>query len=506
VKVTDETVEFIKRWEGFAPKSYWDYHQWSVGYGSVSYEGETVTEDVATGRLRSHLRSYATSLAGQLTRDPTPEQSTALLSASYNLGLRGTQNVVELFNSGDIEGAAHLLRRMDHAGGKRLDALTRRREAEARLLEVVAMRGAPRTQFARVYHLLDSSSSIGEFANVARGAYEDRSTIGFSYDDAGLGDLDSRIVILHGVHKGAEEWFGQHYPGVKVVREHNPAPVPYKPSGGVTGGVLCGLHGSADSCWGHSVAVLPHIVEMIKAGRIEAYKSLSNESADSVDVLKAINPDMFFMVRMMSKMGPGSTVAQFVHDVGQDVQKWYDKGVMHYEIHNEPNLKIEGCQPNGPWYDGEGFSRFWLEVRDHFLGRMPGALFGWPGLSPGPAIDDFRYDAMQFFNQARDAVNEADFLCCHSYWQHEADIYNVGGGQSWRLYPQGGVPIFITEYSNPSKAGKIDKAQQYVKFLDTLEGVHSAYSFVADASSSFDDETWTGEMAQIVGERDGKTA
>jgi len=247
-------------------------------------------------------------------------------------------------------------------------------------------------------------------------------------------------------------------------------------------------------------------VEFIKTGRIEAYKSLSNESADSVDVLKAINPDMFFMVRMMSKVGPSSTVAQFVHDVEQDVQKWYDKGVMHYEIHNEPNLKIEGCQPNGLWYDGEGFSRFWLEVRDHFLGRMPGALFGWPGLSPGPAIDDFRYDAMQFFNQARDAVNEADFLCCHSYWQHEADIYNVAGGQSWRLYPQGGVPIFITEYSNPSKAGKIEKAQQYVKFLDTLEGVHSAYSFVADASSSFDDETWTDEMAQIVGERDGKTA
>tara|TARA_Y100000310_G_C20427091_1_gene689611 strand:- start:20 stop:754 length:735 start_codon:yes stop_codon:yes gene_type:complete len=244
-------------------------------------------------------------------------------------------------------------------------------------------------------------------------------------------------------------------------------------------------------------------VEFIKTGRIEAYKALSNESADSVDVLKAINPDMFFMVRMMSKVGPSSTVAQFVHDVEQDVQKWYDKGVMHYEIHNEPNLKIEGCQPNGPWYDGEGFSRFWLEVRDHFLGRMPGTLFGWPGLSPGPAIDDFRYDAMQFFNQARDAVNEADFLCCHSYWQHEADIYNVAGGQSWRLYPQGGVPIFITEYSNPSNADKTDKAQQYVKFLDTLEGVHSAYSFVADASSSFDDETWTGEMAQIVGERNG---
>jgi GH24 family phage-related lysozyme (muramidase) len=122
VDVSDEAVKFLKRWEGFSPKSHWDYHQWSAGYGSVSYENETITEDVAEGRLRDHLRSYAANLSQQLIRTPTPEQSVALLSAAYNLGLRGTQGVVELFNAGDIEGAAFLLRHMDHAGGKRLPA------------------------------------------------------------------------------------------------------------------------------------------------------------------------------------------------------------------------------------------------------------------------------------------------------------------------------------------------------------------------------------------------
>ncbi len=34
MSVSDEFVEFLKKEEGFAAKPYWDYSQWTVGYGT----------------------------------------------------------------------------------------------------------------------------------------------------------------------------------------------------------------------------------------------------------------------------------------------------------------------------------------------------------------------------------------------------------------------------------------------------------------------------------------
>jgi hypothetical protein len=64
-------------------------------------------------------------------------------------------------------------------------------------------------------------------------------------------------------------------------------------------------------------------------------------------------------------------------------------------------------------------------------------------------------------------------------------------------------PILITEFSNPNPSvAKAIKADQYVSYYNALKGVHSAYSFVASASSGFDAETWANsEIPHIVGER-----
>ena len=504
MKVTDETVEFIKRWEGFAPKAYWDYHQWSIGYGSPSHEGETITGDVAARRLRSHLRSYATSLAGQLTRDPTPEQSTALLSASYNLGLRGIRNVVAFFNAGDIEKAAALLLQMDHAGGEKLPALTRRREAEARLLEVLTMRGAPREQYRRVYHLLDQDASIDDFVAVAREAYEDRSTIGFSYDDAGIGDLKDRVVVLHGNHPGRiEEWFKSHYPGVAVANAHKSVPVAPKPAVTHTR-ALWGLHGSADGSWGNPA--LPPVIEMVKAAKIEAYKALSNEGAMTVGALRRINPDMFFVVRLMGKVdNERSSVLEFVEQCGYGARQWYREGVRYFEIHNEPNLEAEGMW--SAWHDGGEFKTWWMNVRASLKKDMPEALWGFPGLSPGVGIDNMRAPAVRFMAEAHEAVTAADWIGVHCYWQTEPHMWTEDGGQYYKRIDTKS-PIMITEFSNPSgDVGKAEKAKQYVKYVNSLEGVKAAFAYIASASSGFEDETWTNSaIPKIVGSRHGTEA
>ena len=39
MKVSDELLRVLKQLEGFSPYAYWDYKQYSIGYGSVCPEG-----------------------------------------------------------------------------------------------------------------------------------------------------------------------------------------------------------------------------------------------------------------------------------------------------------------------------------------------------------------------------------------------------------------------------------------------------------------------------------
>jgi len=517
LEITNETINFIKQWEGFAPTAYWDYHQWSIGYGTISYEGQTITQEAAHKALGSNLRKYAKNLEAALEIQPTPNQTTALLSASYNLGVTGIKDILRLYNKGKIRKAAKELLRYDHAGGKKLSALTRRRKAEAKLLSsrassihpmvAIMSRGQPRTQYKRTYHLLSPDSSIDDFVSVAREAYEERGTIGFSYDDAGIGDLAERVVILHGNHPpDIEDWFEEHYQGIKVVNDTIVAPKPPEPPTGQTK-ALVGLHGSADGSWGNPI--LPETTEMIKEGKIEAYKGLSNESADTVKVLKDINPDMFILIRLFAKVNKHfRRPQQFVNLIAEDALKWYKAGVRHFEVHNEPNLKIDESAEGmwDVWKDGAEFSLWFLSVVAKLRQLMPDAKFGYPGLSPGFSMAGVRYDPIRFFNESWTAVDEADFICAHCYWVTRDQIYSDDHGQWYKRYHNKNKPIMITEFSNPSpEVPKHEKGLQYVEYYASLHNVHSAYSFISTSSSGFKHETWHGsDIATLVGQRNGR--
>jgi hypothetical protein len=408
--------------------------------------------------------------------------------------------VAEYCNSGDYHKAAMELSKYCNAGGKPLPVLVRRRAAEARLLEIYTMsRGAPRVQYNRVYHLLPQEASIDDAVRVAKEAYEARETVGYSYDDAGVGDLDVRSVILHGKHpESITEWYQEHYPGVQVTNDPIPPKEPHKPDKPNTP-ALIGLHGSADGSWGNPI--LPEAQEQVKRARIEAYKSLSNESADTVDVLRNINADIFIMVRLFSKVDSESaTASEFVHKVGADARSWYQKGVRYFEVHNEPNLKVEGWL--SAWSDGQAFATWWLNVVRALEEDMPEAKWGYPGLSPGHNIEGVRYDPMRFYEESWQARKEADFICSHCYFTNHDAMSSMDGGNWYKRYDTKGKPLMITEFSNPGDEPKAIKGQQYLEYYKQLEGVHSAYSFVVSASSSFDNETWVGSpIANIIGGR-----
>jgi hypothetical protein len=104
--------------------------------------------------------------------------------------------------------------RFEGDGGARLLAL--RLVRVAREVQLVP-RSPLRTTYRRVYVLLPPTADEGWFLAAARGSFHGRYTVGFSADDAGMGDFDRRHVIAVNPHHWPEvltvNWFQQHYPG-----------------------------------------------------------------------------------------------------------------------------------------------------------------------------------------------------------------------------------------------------------------------------------------------------
>jgi hypothetical protein len=88
----------------------------------------------------------------------------------------------------------------------------------ARDVQIVAS-DAARLHYQRVYVLLPPTADLKWLQAAAKGSFDGRYTIGFSADDAGIGDLENRHVLAVNPHHWPDvltaSWFQQHYPGVQ---------------------------------------------------------------------------------------------------------------------------------------------------------------------------------------------------------------------------------------------------------------------------------------------------
>ena len=82
------------------------------------------------------------------------------------------------------------------------------------------MSGEPRVPYKRTVLVVPQVSDREQWLVVAEEAYKERQTVGFSYDDAGIGALADKTAVLYGI--GADQqslfidWYAQNYPGTKV--------------------------------------------------------------------------------------------------------------------------------------------------------------------------------------------------------------------------------------------------------------------------------------------------
>jgi murein DD-endopeptidase MepM/ murein hydrolase activator NlpD len=80
--------------------------------------------------------------------------------------------------------------------------------------------GAPREQYKRRYLVAPPDATLEEWLELAKVAYAKRTTMGGSYDDAGVGALTDKTAVLYDIlperQQEFRDWYAQHYPGTKV--------------------------------------------------------------------------------------------------------------------------------------------------------------------------------------------------------------------------------------------------------------------------------------------------
>lgn len=143
MKISNVGLSLIKGFEGKRTSAYDDgVGVWTIGFGTIKYpngvrvkKGDVCTEKQAEDYLRNDLSKFEAAI-NKLVKVPlTQNQFDALASFTYNLGETNLSNstLLKKLNKGDYQGAADQFLVWKKAGGKELNGLVRRREAERSL-------------------------------------------------------------------------------------------------------------------------------------------------------------------------------------------------------------------------------------------------------------------------------------------------------------------------------------------------------------------------------------
>lgn len=254
----------------------------------------------------------------------------------------------------------------------------------------------------------------------------------------------------------------------------------------------------------------PADYELVKAAEIECLKMMSFTVLGSFAQLFQENPSADFIVRLYDgRFGKGerhpspSEFADTFVPIMDDLAPYADK----FEIHNEPNHLhgIEGWgQEDRHAHD---FNDWFLWVHDLLKSACPWAELGFPGLA-------IPHRDLEWVEICRPAVEKADWLGVHCYWQnptasdcnHLADFWGLRFKFYHDKFPD--KPIEVTEFGNsncqsgfPVDWDKITK--EYVEFYQEMfkyPYVRSASAFIMSAPQrKWQEFCWRREDGYLKG-------
>ena len=133
-------LSLIKKFEGCELEAYkCAAGVWTIGYGSTKgvKEGDTLTEEETDSLLLHEMDEYEGYVLEAVEMPLSQHQFDAIVSWTFNLGPSNlnASTMLKVLNKGDYEDVPAQIKRWNKAGGKVLEGLVRRREAEALLFE-----------------------------------------------------------------------------------------------------------------------------------------------------------------------------------------------------------------------------------------------------------------------------------------------------------------------------------------------------------------------------------
>ena len=175
MSASEECIDFIKNIEGFHAIPYWDYSQWTVGFGNICPDGdllrymeEGIPVEEAEALLRKNLDYFNRELNKFLVRNRltlNQQQYDALFSLTFNIGTTWMYNanhsVVQALVNG-LEGNEFIYHMglRSNAGGQFLLGLLKRRLMEADLYLNGRYNTAMPADYAIIYY--DSGAGVCE--------------------------------------------------------------------------------------------------------------------------------------------------------------------------------------------------------------------------------------------------------------------------------------------------------------------------------------------------------
>ena len=138
--ISEEGKNLIKKFEGCELEAYkCAAGVWTIGYGHIktAVEGMKIDQATANELFDEEMGEYETYVNTAVTVPLSQNQFDAIVSWVFNLGNGNLKasTMLKVINSGDHAGVPAQIKRWNKAGGKVLDGLVRRREAEALLYQ-----------------------------------------------------------------------------------------------------------------------------------------------------------------------------------------------------------------------------------------------------------------------------------------------------------------------------------------------------------------------------------
>ena len=139
MQLSDKGIELIKTFEGFSAIPYNDVvGRPTIGFGHLILPGEvfgSIGSMEATSLLRKDCSKAVSCVNNNVKVQLNQNQFDALVSFTYNLGCGNfkSSTLLKYVNLGNFQAAAAEFHKWNHAGGKVVDGLTKRRNKEAQL-------------------------------------------------------------------------------------------------------------------------------------------------------------------------------------------------------------------------------------------------------------------------------------------------------------------------------------------------------------------------------------